>query len=111
MALNTAIVNHPSQAQGPREHYDKGKWDEKFKGHGDDLPSFLIKLRMRTMDVSDVQTKLRIAVGALTGSALRQVKNKITDGYINLASLGELKDILELAFRDPDKKGTAQRKL
>ena len=54
MALNTAIVNHLSQAQGPKEHYDKGKWDEKFKGHRDDLPSFLIKLRIRTIDVSDV---------------------------------------------------------
>ena len=54
MALNTAIVNNPGQAQGPREHYDKGKWDEKFKGHRDDLLSFLIKLRIRTIDVSDV---------------------------------------------------------
>ena len=52
-----------------------------------------------------------MAVGALEGRAINQLAPYVTGETVALASLEELIRVLELAFGDPDKAGTAQREL
>jgi hypothetical protein len=52
-----------------------------------------------------------VAIGALEGRAINQLAPYVTGETVALASLEELIGVLELAFGDPDKAGTAQREL
>ena len=48
-----------------------------------------------------------MAIGALEGRAINQLAPYVIGEAVILASLDDLIRILELAFRDPDKAGTA----
>ena len=82
-------------------------WGEKFDGNPKDLRGFILKLRLRAATLPSLQEKLRVAVGALEGRAMNQLAPYVTGETVALASLEELIGVLELAFGDPDKAGTA----
>lgn len=92
---------------------------EKFNGTRDKLRPFLTQLRLKLGEndaFPDLQSRLRYIVSRLEGSALDQVSAAVisaADGstIVNFASVDAMLLVLTTAFDDPDRTGTAQRKL
>jgi len=85
-----------------------------FDGTRDKLRPFLTTLHLKLCEpgsVPDEQAKLRYAVGRLEGAALDQVTQYMRTDTIDLPDIGSLVATLEAAFGDPDRTGTAERKI
>ena len=111
--LSTALKN----SNGGSEHSEpseKHPDPDRFDGTRSKLRGFLGQLRLKLGDrrrfPSD-QDQLRYAASRLEGPALDQVLPYLVNDQVNLDNLGALILILENAFDDPDRAGTAQRKL
>lgn len=87
---------------------------DRFDGDRDGVENFrlMMVLKLKGNDVwyPAEQDRLRYIFSRLEGAAQQQVISRIRlDGSIDFASTGELWAVLERAFGDPDRKGTAQR--
>ena len=85
-----------------------------FDGSRDKLRPFLTKLRLKLSEPGafrDEQAKLRYIVGRLEGLALNQVVNHVNADGVNFTNTEALIDHLNACFDDPDRTGTASRKL
>lgn len=109
LALATRSAEHPHSHSSPNSKIPD---PEKFTGEKrDKLKSFLVQLRLKAATLSDEQARLRYAVSVLDGPALDQLIPHVKNETVDLTNLQALIDILEAAFGDPDKQGTAARKL
>ena len=100
----------------PSTHYKESKMSdpEMFNGNRDKLRPFLTKLRLKLAEPNafrDEQARLRYIVGRLEGNALNQVISFVTADGINFADTEALISHLNTCFDDPDRTGTAVRKL
>ena len=103
-------------AREPREREDRA---EKlpdipmFGGKQSELRPWMDRLTIKIGDrqrYPDVQGQLRYALSRLEGTAFDHVRPHLqNDGTINLVSVQALTTILERAFDDPDREGTARR--
>lgn len=84
---------------------------EKFDGTRANLRTFIIKLRLKAATFTEEQSKLRLAINCLTGTAMDQVQAYVEDTRINLPDLAALITILENAFGNPNKEREAEHKL
>jgi hypothetical protein len=74
----------------------------------------MVQLRLKLSEENSFpteQAKMRYTIGHLTGPALDQVVPNVTATGITFANVEAMIQTLERAFDDPDRKGTAQRKL
>ena len=88
---------------------------ERYDGNHEKLPLFkshlLMKLQRDDARFPTKQHKLRYTVGLLQGNAFAQIQPYILKTTINFTNVTALLDVLEVAFGDPDRTGTAERKL
>lgn len=89
---------------------------ELYDGDKQKLRSWTCSLRLKLARNADhyptEASKIRYSVSRLTGKALDQVEPKVKkDGTIDFATTNDLIIYLEIAFGDPDEKGTSQREL
>ena len=84
---------------------------EKYEGDREALPEFLLQLRLKAPTLRDEQARLRYAISLLKGRALTQIRPYINAGRVDLDNLDALIAKLDAAFGDPDRRGTAERKL
>jgi hypothetical protein len=88
---------------------------ERFDGTKDKLRSFVshlsMKLQIDAARFPGDQHQLCYAIGLITGQAFAQVEPYIKPNFVDLANVKALTDILEIAFGDPDRETTAERKL
>ena len=88
---------------------------KRFNGTKDKLRSFIShlsrKLQINAARFPSDQHQLCYAIELLTGPAFAQVEPYIKPNFVNLADVKALTDILEIAFADPDRETTAERKL
>jgi len=87
---------------------------EMYSGNRDKLRPFLTKLRLKLAEPNafrDEQARLRYVVGRLEGAALNQVISFVTSDGVNFANTEALITHLNACFDDPDRTGTAVRKL
>ena len=112
VALRNAVANAqpappPSSFPVPDpERYDRNrKRLPLFKSH------LLMKLQGDDARFPTEQHKLRYTVGLLQGNAFAQIQPYILETTINFTNVTALLDVLEAAFGDPDRTGTAERKL
>ena len=89
----------PEAFEGDNKKYRefKTKLNNKFRA---DAPTF-----------RDEQHKLAIAVSVLKGGAADLMQQFILNDRIDLASVGEFWQVLDRAYEDPDRQGTAMRNL
>ena len=86
----------------------------RFNGSRARLRPFLTTLHLKLCEPGsfpDEQAKLRYAVGRLEGAALDQVTQYMRTDVIDLPDIASLVATLEAAFGDPDRLGTAERKI
>lgn len=101
-----------SQSSRSPKHPDPNK----FAGNKDDLPHFVTQLKLKLNINADHYTApksdISYAISRLEGNALSQVLPLVKSATeVNIGSIDTFFQILEAAFGDPDKKGTAQRKI
>jgi hypothetical protein len=99
------VINPPSE-----KHPDP----DRFNGTRAKLRGFLGQLRLKVGDRSRFPTdqdQLQYAANRLEGAALDQILLYLKDNHVNLDNLAVLICILENAFDDPDRMGTAERTL
>lgn len=89
---------------------------DKFGGNKDELLQFTTQLNLKLNINADHYTSpksdIAYAISRLEGNALSQVLPLVRSATdINIDSIDKFLQILEAAFGDPDKKGTAQRKI
>ena len=88
---------------------------ERYDGNREKLPLFkshlLMKLQGDDARFPTEQHKLRYTVGLLQGNAFAQVQPYILETTIDFTNVTALLNVLEAAFGDPDRTGTAERKL
>ena len=88
---------------------------ECFGGNREKLRTFrshlLMKLQGDSHRFPSDQHQLRYTIGLLTDQAFTQIEPYIKEDKIELASVTELLKVLEIAFGDPDRESTAERKL
>lgn len=105
----------PSPATEPTRRTPTLPDPEKFDGSRDQLRQFLMQLRLKFEMNSDhfANEKQKIAYTAsrLTGNALGQILPQIQQDNMGFESAKELIDILTAAFDDPDRSGTARKRL
>lgn len=85
-----------------------------FDGTREKLRPFLTTLHLKLCEPGSFpneQAKLRYTVGRLEGAALDQVTQYMRTDTIDLPDIGSLVATLEAAFGDPDRIGTAERKI
>ena len=70
-----------------------------------------MKLQVDDAQFPAEQQKLRYTVGLLQGNAFFQIQPYILETTIDFTNVTELLNVLETAFGDPDRTGTAERKL
>ena len=88
---------------------------ERFGGSRDKFRTFrsqlLLKLQGNSHKFPSDQHQLRYTIGLLPDQAFTQIEPYIKEDRIKLASVTELLKVLEIAFGDPDRESTAERKL
>ena len=88
---------------------------ERYGGNHEEIPLFkshlLMKLQGDDTRFPTEQHKLRYTVGLLQGNAFAQIQPYILETTIDFTNVAPLLNFLEAAFRDPDRTGTAERKL
>ena len=89
---------------------------DKFSGNKDDLLQFTTQLNLKLNINADhftvPKSNIAYAISRLEGNALAQVLPHVKSATeVNIESIDAFLKILEVAFGDPDKKGTAQRKI
>ena len=115
--LQSRIELLSTPPQPGKRHLSKKLPDpELFDGDKQKLQSWTYSLRVKLAGNADrypsKSSKIQYSVSRLTGKALDQVKSRIKkDGTLDFATANDLITYLEVAFGDPDKKGTFQRKL
>jgi hypothetical protein len=86
-----------------------------YSGDRKELPNIISKVRSKLAGengrVSDDQHKLRYVYGYLKGNAQNQIQPYVQTDKISLDDVEALINILEAAFGDPDKVGTASGEL
>jgi len=97
-------------------HYKESKMSdpEMFNGNRDKLRPFLTKLRLKLAEPNafrDEQARLRYIIGRLEGAALNQVISFVTPDGVDFSNTEALITHLNTCFDDPDRTGTAVRKL
>lgn len=88
---------------------------EPFDGKRSELQPFIASLRLKLLHNRDrfptASERLTYAFSRLAGSARNQILPYVTRTGVNFADEEALIAHLELAFGDPDRKGTAQRQV
>ena len=88
---------------------------ERYDGHHEKLPLFkshlMIKLQGDDARFPTEQPKLRYTMGLLQGNSFAQIQPYILETTIDFTNVTALLNVLEAAFGDPDRTGTAERKL
>lgn len=88
---------------------------EPYDGKRSELQSFIASLRLKLIHNRDrfptASERLTYAFSRLSGSARNQILPYVTATGVNFADEEALITHLELAFGDPDRKGTAQRQI
>lgn len=83
-----------------------------YNGEKDKLDKFLADLRFKLLANDDrfplEQSKLAYAMSRTTGKAKEQVLPYIKEGAIELENMTAFYELMENAFGDPNRKGTAQ---
>jgi hypothetical protein len=108
--LTTSTSTTKSLPASSEKHPDP----DRFDGSRSKLRGFLGQLRLKVSDrqrFPNDQDQLRYAASRLEGPALDQVLPYLRDDRVDLANFAALIKILENAFDDPDRAGTAQRRL
>ena len=123
-SANRTIANLQSRIEmlstspqpGKRHLSEKLPDPELYDGDKQKLQSWTYSLRVKLAGNADrypsESSKIQYSVGRLTGKALDQVEPRVKkDGTIDFAMANDLITYLEVAFGDPDEKGTSQREL
>jgi hypothetical protein len=89
---------------------------DKFSGNKDDLVQFTTQLKLKLNINADhftaTKSNIAYAISRLEGNALVQVLSFVKFATeVNIESIDAFYKILEVAFGDPDKKGTVHRKI
>lgn len=123
---NLLIVNLQSQitaatsaasSLSEKRHLSKKFLDpEMYNEDKQKLRSWIYSLNVKLVSNADrypmESDKICYSVGRLTGKALNQVELQVKEnGSPDFDTIKDLIKYLELAFGDPDKRGTAQREL
>ena len=111
LAQQKTIAHALALSHEPGTGGSTGKGPELFSGNFKDLRSFVMKLRLKTSNWTDEQTKLKYAVNLLSDKALDQVAHLVTPNGVTLNTLEEVIDILTLAFDNPNRVADAEHKL
>jgi FtsZ-binding cell division protein ZapB len=109
-AMLAIIGNHQAAPRLSPKHPDP----EMFSGKRSDLVRFTTQMKVKLHQNKDhftaPKSDIFYSISRLEGDAMAQVQPLIkSESEIDLKSMTELFDLLQLAFGDPDKKGTAQR--
>ena len=112
VALRNAIAN--AQPAPPPASFPVPD-PERYDGNHEKLPLFKSHLPMKFQgddaQFPTEQHKLRYTVGLLEGNAFAQIQPYILETTINFTNVMALLNVLKAAFGDPDRTGTAERKL
>ena len=112
VALRNAVAN--AQPAPPPASFPVPD-PERYDGNREKLPLFkshlLMKLQGDDARFPTEQHKLRYKVGLLQGNAFAQIQPYILETTIDFTNVTALLNVLEAAFGDPDRTGTAERKL
>jgi len=116
-ALTLAARAAPAAPQAPEDRGQKFPDSPDFSGSDrTQLRGWIAQLRMvirhKPASFPDEQSKMRYAFNRLRGIALGQILPHVReDGTIGLEDLPAFIQLLEAAFGDPDRVGTAERKM
>jgi hypothetical protein len=113
-AQNTTHVAAVDSDRSSASRSQKIPDPDRFNGDRDKLENFRLMMILKLKGNEDwyptEQDRLRYIFSRLEGAAQQQVISRVRlDGSIEITSTEELWTILERAFGDPDRKGTAQR--
>jgi hypothetical protein len=111
--LNATIGRLPGNTTNPRR--EKMSDPPKYSGDRAALRPFLAHLHLKLTGDHDLfpdePKRLAYSVGRLEGKAFDHILPFITSTGISLDNVQALSNLLEAAFGDPDRVGTAERKL
>lgn len=116
-AIAVALARNPPAPQDPSNLFRRPVTmsdPEIYLGDRDKLRPFLTQLHLKLGEQGsfpDVQSQLRYIIGRLGGPALDQVFPYVTPNGVNFDTVEACVRILTNAFDDPDRKGTAERRL
>jgi hypothetical protein len=113
-AQNSTHLATVNSDRSPATRSQKIPDPDRFNGDRDKLENFRLMVVLKLKGNEDwyptEQDRLRYIFSRLEGSAQQQVISRVRlDGSIDFTSIEELWTVLERAFGDPDRKGTAQR--
>ena len=112
--LLAAPIQQPAAQNDRPERKEKLPDIPKFAGKREELQPWIDQLWLKIGDDTQYPTdqdRLRYAFSRLEGPAFDQARQYRTGTRINLANVEALVTILERAFDDPDREGTARRAL
>ena len=112
----TVATSTAQSLPGKRHLSEKLPDPELYDGDKQKLRSWIYSLNVKLIGNADryptESDKIRYLVGRLTGKALNQVEPRVkANGSPDFDTVKDLIKYLELAFGDPDERGTAQREL
>jgi hypothetical protein len=111
--MDHVLARLPSTSSTPRR--EKIPDPPKYGGDRAALRPFLTHLNLKLSGDHDLfpdeQKRLAYAIGRLEGKAFDQVMSFVTNDGITLENVKALADHLHASFGDPDRIGTAERKL
>ena len=115
-AVNETLKDLSSRAPTTAHLSPKHPDPDKFGGNKEELLQFTTQLKLKLNINSDhysaSKSDIAYAISRLEGNALSQVLPLVKSATeVNIDSIETFFKILEAAFGDPDKKGTAQRKI
>lgn len=111
------VATSTTQSLTEKRHLSEKLPDpELYDGDKQKLRSWIYSLNVKLVGNADryptESDKIRYLVGRLTGKALNQVEPRVKEnGSPDFDTVRDLIKYLELAFGDPDERGTAQREL
>lgn len=111
---NEAMVAMLNSRQSSSRLSPKHPDPDMFSGKRDDLTRFVTQMKVKLHQNKDHFTMpnadIFYSISRLEGDAMAQVQPLVkSESEIGLRTMTELFNLLQLAFGDPDKKGTAQR--
>jgi hypothetical protein len=111
--MQQVLAHLPSSSSTPRR--EKIPDPPKYDGNREGLRSFLTHLNLKLSGDKDLfpdeQKRLAYAVGRLEGKAFNHMLPFVTNNGVTLENVKALSDHLHAAFGDPDRVGTAERKI
>jgi hypothetical protein len=114
-AMIDRLLATPAQPQEPRVARNEKMPDiPMFDGTRAKLQPWIDQLWLKLADegrYTNLQSKLVYAFSRCEGAALDHLRPNRRDGTLNFVSVQALIDVLEQAFEDPDRRGTARRTL